>query len=84
MGCADAESAYVIDRFSSKEDPPKWDEPAFREGFKARSDGLGLSHCPSVATIGPWAWKSWRAGWNDAHAGIAADGLADQMPIRSP
>jgi hypothetical protein len=74
----------VIDRFSSKEEPPKWNEGMFRDGSQSRCDGYGLSHCPSAQTVGEFAAKSWRAGWIDADMAILADGLSDQMPIHSP
>jgi hypothetical protein len=60
-------------RFSSH-DVIEWAKGPFDDGAEARIFGYGLDQCPSEDTIGPFAVRSWKAGWADADAQIAADG----------
>ncbi len=70
-----------MDRFSSKEDAPNWNQDAFDDGSKARTDGLPQNTAPSAETIGVFARRSWLAGWDDADMGIIADGLAEKIAV---
>jgi hypothetical protein len=55
----------IVDRFSSHEDV-EWAKGPFDDGAEARIFNYALDQCPSEDTIGPFAVKSWRAGWADA------------------
>jgi hypothetical protein len=60
------------DRFSSREEV-EWNQGAFDDGAKARIVyDAPLSSAPSPEVIGEWCHKSWRAGWTDADASLAA------------
>lgn len=65
----------MYDRFSSKEDAPGWHQEMFMQGFSARTCGKPLDgpNTPRANVVGEYASKSWRAGWCDADAGLAAD-----------
>lgn len=58
-----------MDRFPSHEEVP-WDETAFDSGYRSRLDGEEEGHCPLT---NPWLIKSWKAGWADADASLAAE-----------
>ncbi len=53
------------DRFNSREEF-EWAKGPFNDGAEARILGYGLDQCPCEATVGPFAVRSWRAGWTDA------------------
>ena len=79
MGASNSE----IDRhqLSSDDNSFLWARGPFDEGAKARIDGFGLAHAPSIDAVGWYAMRSWVAGWHDADAGILANGLSDSMPV---
>lgn len=62
----------------------EWARGPFEDGAKARIDGHPIQSAPTVDLIGRFAHASWLAGWADADAGIHADELAQQMPVRTP
>lgn len=59
-------------RFNSREEL-EWAKGPFDDGAEARIFGYGRDQCPGEDSIGPFAVKSWKAGWADADASIAAD-----------
>lgn len=53
----------------------EWARGAFDDGSLARIMDQPISACPSADVIGEFSRKSWLAGWADADADIAANGI---------
>lgn len=68
------------DRFSPREDV-EWAKGPFDDGWEARAVyGKPIDSGPTIEQIGPYAARSWRAGWCDADMSIMADILANDCP----